>query len=154
MRVFEVLAAGALLVTSLPSELTDMGFVQGIHFIGYREEQEIAPIIRRFLADEAARADIASTARTKVLAEHTYEARARAMLNRLRQVGDRKLAPARQWPESRVRLAYLDFFAAHGLNDLAALEFRHIAGRGFRATLEGAALLAKAQLGKSMSRWK
>ena len=152
MRVFEVLASGALLVTSLPSELTDLGFVNGLHFIGYQEEREIMSIVQHFLGDEGARANIARAARAKVLAEHTYDVRARELVRRLQSFGDSKLAPARQWPASRVRLTYLDFFAAHGLSDLAAQEFRRVAGRNFRATVEGATLLGKAHLAKSLSR--
>jgi hypothetical protein len=38
LRVFEVLASGALLITSLPSELSELGFQEGVHFIGYRNE--------------------------------------------------------------------------------------------------------------------
>ncbi|MGC1201825.1 MAG: glycosyltransferase [Candidatus Acidiferrales bacterium] len=154
MRVFEVLASGALLVTSLPSEMTELGFVDGVHFIGYGNEREIIPIVRRFLDDEAARSGIAIAARTKVLADHTYEARARQTLERLREAGDRKLAPARTWPASNAGLLYVDYFAAHGRSDLAGLEYRRIAGRGIRATVEGAALLVKSQLSESLTRWK
>lgn len=38
----------------------------------------------------------------------------------------------------------LDFFASHALLDCAAVQFQRIIGHGFRETLEGAALIAKA----------
>lgn len=154
MRVFEVLASGALLVTSLPSELTDLGFTAGVHFIGYREEREIVPIVRRFLEDEKTRTSIAQAARIKVLAEHTYEARAQQTIERLRHAGDRKLAPARRWSASETRLAYLDFFAANKLIDLATAEFHRIPSRNLKAKLEGAGLIGKAKFNKSLSRGK
>jgi hypothetical protein len=144
MRVFEVLASGALLVTSMPNEISDMGFEEGVHFIGYQDPSEIIPVVRRFLLDEPARAVIAQTARAKVLQEHTYDRRAEQLIEHLQAFGQKKLAPARQWPEPRVRLAYLDFFAGNGVLDCAGAQFRRIAGRGFRETMEGAILLGKA----------
>jgi len=144
LRVFEVLVSGALLLTSLPSELTDLGFQEGVHFIGYRGENEIIPLVRKFLDDEPTRARIAAAARAKTLAEHTYDSRAGLLLAHLRQAGSKKLAPARSWPEPRARLMALDFFASHALLDCAAAQFQRIAGHGFRETFEGAALIAKA----------
>jgi hypothetical protein len=131
-----------------------LGFVEGVHFVGYQDGRDISTLVRRFLDDEPNRARIAAAGRAKVLAEHTYEVRAEELLRRLSQAEYSKLAPARQWPASKVRLAYLDFFAGNGLNDLAKSEFRRIAGRGLRETLEGAALLGKAQLRRSLSRWR
>jgi hypothetical protein len=148
MRVFEVLASGALLVTSMPSELSDMGFEEGVHFIGYQNPDEIIRVIRHFLKDEPARAGIAQAARAKVLQEHTYDRRADQLIAHLKVFGQKKLAPARHWSEARVRLAYLDFFAAHGLVDCAEAQYRRIAGHGFSETMEGAVLLGKAWLKK------
>jgi hypothetical protein len=144
LRVFEALASGALLVTSLPTELTALGFEDGVHFAGYRHESEILDIVRRFLGDEPARSRIAQAGREKVLREHTYDCRVAQILQRLQRFGGQKLAPARQWPESRVQLTYLDFFSAHGVLDCAAAKLRRIAGRGFSETSEGAALLSRA----------
>lgn len=144
LRVFEVLASGSLLITSLPSELTDLGFQEGTHFIGYHHEDEVIPLVHRFLGDEPNRARIAKAARSKVLAEHTYDHRAVQLLAYLGQARGNKLAPARAWPESRARLAALDFFASHALLDCAAVQFRHIVGHGFRETVEAAVLMIKA----------
>src|SRR5258708_33401305 len=104
MRVFEVLAAGALLITSLPSELTDLGFQDGVNFIGYRAEAEIVPLVRKYLENEWSRSRIAQAGQEKVLREHTYDCRVNEFLNRLQSSGKQKLAPARRWPKSRVRL--------------------------------------------------
>jgi hypothetical protein len=144
LRVFEVLASGALLLTSLPSELTDLGFQEGVHFIGYRNENEIIPLLRKFLGDEPSRVRIAAAARAQTLAEHTYDSRAAQLLAHLDQAGSKKLAPARSWPESRARLMALDFFASHAVLDCATAQYQRIVGHGFRETLEGAALIAKA----------
>ncbi len=146
LRVFEVLASGALLLTSMPTELTELGFQEGVHFIGYHHPQAIAPLVRKFLRDEPARAAMSAAARSLVLSEHTYDRRADLLLERLSQTDKQGLAPARAFPESRARLAALDFYAAHGLVHCAAEQFRHIAGRGFRETIQGASLLSRSWL--------
>ena len=152
LRVFEVLASGALLLTSMPTELTQLGFQEGVHFVGYDHPAEINALVRKYLQDEPARARIGGTARALVLAEHTYDRRVDQLLARLAQFGQEKLAPARSWPESRARLAALDFFAAHGLTTCAADQFRHIAGQGFRETMQGASLLSRSWLKSLRSR--
>lgn len=144
LRVFEALASGALLVTSLPTELSQLGFEDGVHFVGYREESEIVSLVRKFLSDEPARLRIASAARTKALAEHTYDVRVTQLLAHLDSTGDKKLAPARGWTERRARLMALDFFASHGVLDCATSQFRQITGGSFVETMEGTALLARA----------
>jgi hypothetical protein len=152
LRVFEVLASGALLLTAMPTELTQLGFQQGTHFVGYCDPAEINSLVRKYLQDEPARARIAETARALVLAEHTYDQRVDQLLMRLAQFGQKKPAPARSWPESRARLVALDFFAAHGLTSCAANQFRHIAGQGFRETMQGASLLSRSWLKSLRSR--
>jgi hypothetical protein len=144
LRVFEVLASGALLITALPTELSRIGFKENVHFVGYQEESEILPLVRKYLLEEKVRLRIAQAARAKALDQHTYNARVEQLLAHLKQQGTKKIAPARLWPEKRARLMALDFFASHGALDCAASEYRHIVGRGLRETLEGLALLAKA----------
>jgi len=146
LRVFEVLASGALLLTSLPTELARLGFEDGTHFVGYRDPAEIPGLVRKYLEDEPARQRIAAAARALVLREHTYDRRAETLLARLKASRGRKLAPARSWPAARARLAALDFYAAHGLTGCAARQFGRIAGHGFRETMEGASLVARAWL--------
>jgi hypothetical protein len=140
------LASGALLITSLPSELTQLGFQEGTHFVGYQHPAVISSLVRKYLHDESARAQIAEAAGALVLAEHTYDRRVDQLLARLASLEKQKLAPARFWPQSRARLVALDFYVAHGLPDCAARQFRHIAGRGFRETMQGASLLARSWL--------
>jgi hypothetical protein len=152
LRVFEVLASGALLLTSSPTELTQLGFQDGVHFVSYHEPAELSALVRKYLDDEPARARISEAARSLVLAEHTYDHRVNQILTRLAQAGQQKLAPARSWAESRARLVALDFYAAHGLSNCAATQFRHIAGHGFRETIQGASLLSRSWLRSLRSR--
>ena len=146
LRVFEVLASGALLLTSLPSELQELGFRHGQHFVGYRDHREINSLVRKYLDDGPSRARIAAAARELVLNEHTYDRRAEQLLSRLADKSKMRQAPARSWPDARARLVAMDFYAAHGLTRCAGAQFRHIAGRGFRETIEAASLLSRASL--------
>jgi hypothetical protein len=146
LRVFEVLASGALLLTSLPTELTGLGFQESVHFVGYRDPAELNVLVRKYLGDESARRRIAEAARKLVLSEHTYDRRVDQLLTRLAKAGQAKLAPARSWPEARTRLVALDFYASHGLPNYAARQFRRIAGRGFRETILGGSLLSRSWL--------
>ena len=144
LRVFEVLASGALLITSLPSELEQIGFADGAHFAGYRQPAEIRGLVRKYLDDETERVRIAAAGRELVLADHTYDRRAGQLLARLAHSENVKQAPARKWPEANSRLAAMDFYAAHGLTACAARQFPYIAGHGFRETIEAASLLSRA----------
>jgi len=144
MRVYEVMASGALLITSAPTELTSLGFREGTHFVAYRNEAGLIPAIRYYLDHEDERSKIAATGREKTLREDTYDCRAARLLQVLSHGNVAMKAPARAWPEARVRFAYLDFFAAQGAVSLAAAEFRKMGGLGSRGNLEGAVLLAKA----------
>jgi hypothetical protein len=78
-RVFEAMAAGALLVTSLPTDLTALGFVDGVDFAGYEDEAELFDVLRRWLDDDVGRASVAASGKAKVLSRFTYEALARRL---------------------------------------------------------------------------
>ena len=146
LRVFEVLASGALLLTSMPTELTALGLEDGVHFVGYREPSEIQSLVRKYLDDETARSRIADAGRSLALAEHTYDRRCDVLVARLAQTSLQKLAPTRSWPESKALLVALDFYSAHGLTSCAVRQFQRIAGHGFRETIPGASLLLRSWL--------
>jgi hypothetical protein len=152
LRVFEAMAAGALLLTSLPTELAQIGFEDGIHFVGFRKEAEILPLVRKYLLDESARRQIAEAARQKVLSEHSYDRRVEVMLELAKQDGRKLSAPARSWPEERVRLAYLDYFADNGALDYASYELRSISRLSIGDAARGAGLLARAWARRSRAR--
>jgi hypothetical protein len=144
VRTFEAMAAGALLVTSLPSELTAIGFRDGVHFIGYRNEAEITGLVRTYLADETARRTIAAAGRELVLREHTYDRRIHTLLELIEGMEKKRYAPARSWAEERVRLAYLEYFAVNGALDCALAELPAIARLSLAKAAVGSAVLARA----------
>jgi len=151
LRVFEALASGALLLTPLPSELTSLGFVSGVHFVGFQGEAELHGLVRHYLEDENARQLVARAGRAETLQNHTYDNRVDALLQHLERVGPERRAPARRWSESRTRLMQLDFSSGHDLLPSSKAQFRRIAGHGFWNTLEGAALLARVWMRKLRS---
>lgn len=153
MRVFEAMAAGALLITRTPTELSTLGFVEGEHFIGYKDEAEIVPTVRWFLADESAREHITSAARELVLARHTYDARVKSLLYFIATNGSKLTAPARRWTESKVRLAYLDYYPGSNNMDCAYREFGWIARHNWMDSVAGARLLARGSARQIRDRW-
>jgi Glycosyl transferases group 1 len=151
-RVFEAMAAGALLLASIPSNLTELGFVEGEHFAGYRSEEEIIPAVRRYLSDAPARERIAAAGRELVLARHTYDARVKSLLDFLATNGSKLPAPARRWPEAKVRLTYLDYYAGSFSLDCAHEEFGWIARHSLLDSVAGARLLARGWARQGLNR--
>jgi len=141
-RMFETLASGALLVVRYRNELSDLGFEEGIHFVSYRDESQIVPLVQKYLADEPARRRIADAGREKVLREHTYDVRVAEIEQTLKEDAGRLSAPARCWPKHRVRLTYLDSYAAFGFLNLARRQWMHIAPKSLGGAVTGAALIA------------
>ena len=80
MRVFEALGSGALLITDAAAGLEDL-FEDGTHLVIYRRDEDLIPLVERYLADEATRWQIASAGRDLVLREHTYDRRVEEMLH-------------------------------------------------------------------------
>src|SRR5260370_34737631 len=113
------MASGALLVTSLPTELELMGFKNGAHFMGYSTEPELLEIVDHLLADEDKRRRITDAARTLVMRDHTYDARAQTILRLIENDSDGVLAPARNWSSSRVDFVYLHYHSKRGSSSTA-----------------------------------
>ena len=152
MRAFEAMAAGCLLISRVPSELTAIGFQEGIHFVAYRDENEIVGLVDQYLADNAKREQIACAGRQKVLSEHTYDCRAEQLMRTVEQHNGRLFAPARAWSEGQTRLAQLDYFAANAELGYACGELRRIARCDLRSAASGSVLVARALASKVRSR--
>jgi hypothetical protein len=144
MRAFEAMAAGCLLISRIPSELTAIGLQEGIHFVGYRDEREIIGLVTEYLRDEQARRSITQIGRHKVLTEHTYDNRVDFLLKQLERHPNEFFAPARQWTAERSRLCYLDYYASHQVLDCARVQLQHIAQLNLRDALAGGMLLGRA----------
>jgi hypothetical protein len=144
MRAFEAMAAGCLLISRMPSELTAIGFQEGVHFVGYRGEGEIINLVTEYLRDELARRSISEAGKHKVLTEHSYDNRVDFLLQELEQRSDEFFAPARQWTAERTHLCYLDYYASHRVLDCAREQLHDIAELDLRHALAGGVILARA----------
>ena len=81
-RTFEIPACGGFQLTSAVDDLESY-FVPGEEVVVFSSKAEMVDQARRYLADEPARAAIAEAGHRRVLAEHTYEHRFRAILDAL-----------------------------------------------------------------------
>jgi spore maturation protein CgeB len=142
----EAMAANALFITLVPSEMTQLGFQEGVHYIGVQSEAEIPEVVRYYLAHDDERNRIAEAGREKVLREHTYDNRAEFYLKQLERGAGRFFAPARQWSEGRVRTHYIDYFAGNRIFDCAYAQWRHLATSDLPHALEGGILIGRAGL--------
>ncbi|KHQ50166.1 CgeB family protein [Mameliella alba] len=103
MRVFEALAAGALLVTDRIGNGLDELLTEGVHYVGYDTAEEAVAQIERYLADEDARARIAQAGQAWMWAHHSYDARLARILEVVQAAGDARPAPARQDSPAQLR---------------------------------------------------
>jgi hypothetical protein len=124
MRCFEAMAAGALLITQSPSELTALGFEEGIHFIGYCETDEVCDMVGHWLARDSEREAIARRARALVLYEHTYDSRVATILKSVREG---VTAPARAWSTDRVQALRFDYFVEYADASKSLAAYRKLA---------------------------
>jgi hypothetical protein len=123
MRCFEAMAAGAMLITKSPSELTALAFEEGSHFIGYREPDEVSGIVAHWLEHDSDREVIARRARNLVLTEHTYDTRVATIMETIRSGAE---APARSWTAARVQALRLDYFVEYGNARESLSAFKHL----------------------------
>lgn len=81
MRVFEVLCAGIPLVTdAAPESGLPALFDPDTEIVTYRDDEEMIAVIDSLLEDDGLRQQIGASGRAAVLAGHTYDHRARAIV--------------------------------------------------------------------------
>lgn len=110
LRCFEAMASGALLITPIPTELSEIGFSEGVHYIGFQSKAELFKKIEHFLIHDKQREKISQNAKNLVLKEHTYNVRAQQILDILNSHKGQLFAPARSWSLDTVHQQYFDHF--------------------------------------------
>jgi hypothetical protein len=126
LRCFEAMAAGALLITPKPTELSDLGFIEGVHYIAYHDEDELYRLVKFYLEHEDEREIISTLGQSLVVKEHTYTRRVEIILDIISKDAGKLFAPARKWSKALVHITYLHYFAKHLMLDLAIKELREI----------------------------
>ncbi len=144
LRCFEVMASGALLMTTRPSELSQLGFIEGRHYVSFDNEPELLEAVKFYLHHEEERRNIAEGARALVLEKHTYDNRAENILQLLRQDNGKLFAPARQWDEAEVRATYLHYYAKHLMLDSALRELKEMRNISRKKALRLVPMVGKA----------
>ena len=144
MRCYEAMAAGALLMTGMPTELTEWGFREGEHFVGWRSEGEIPDLVDGFLHRKESRLEVARAGQNRTLREFTYQRCIETMINILTKSGGQLFAPARQWPPEKVHLLYLSYYHRLQLPCAALEEFRLLRRANPKASWKGLPMVLKA----------
>jgi len=126
MRCYEAMAGGALLITGMPTELTEWGFREGEHFIGWRTDAEIPDLVRHYLRDEQQREQIARAGQELTLRDFTFQKCRDKITSVLFEQPKEFSAPARNWSEEDVRLIYLEYYYRYQLYGAAYREFRSL----------------------------
>lgn len=124
MRCYEAMGAGALLIAEMPTELTEWGYREGEHFVGWRSEEEIPELVNRFLRQEERRLTIAHAGQERTLKDFTYQRCIETIIRTVEKDKDRLFAPARQWSAEKIHLLYLSYYHRFQLTCAALEEFR------------------------------
>jgi hypothetical protein len=110
MRVFEAMAAGAMLVTNrIGNGLADL-FEEGTHYVGYSSTPEAMDRIAHYLDNNDERQAIAHAGQAAVLAHHTYDHRWEVI--RRTSSGAQGHSPARDLPALALGELYAAAFLA------------------------------------------
>jgi hypothetical protein len=123
MRCYEAMGAGALLITQNPTELTEWGFHEGEHFVGWRSESEVPALVDRYLHNENERVKIARAGRDMTMSGFTFQHCRDRMLAVLRECPNQFFAPARNWPREKISLVYLEYYYRYNCLSAAFDEF-------------------------------
>jgi Glycosyl transferases group 1 len=126
LRCFEAMAAGALLITPKPTELAELGFVEGTHYITFQQAAELTDLVNFYLDHPSQRIAIAQAGRDLVLQKHTYDARVQTILETLAQDAGKHFAPARHWSEAKVQALYTGYFAESQSASAALREWQRL----------------------------
>ena len=117
MRMWEVMACGALLITGPTDPAFDEMFQEGVHFIRYRDDQDLFDKIDYYLAHEKERERIARAGQTEVLAHHRFDDRVKTMLDIISHLDPPLAAPARSQPPEVVARYYMQAYMRRGEAD-------------------------------------
>lgn len=143
MRCYEAMAGGALLITGMPTELTEWGFREGEHFIGWRSEQEIPDLVDRFLCRKDERLAIAHAGQERTLKDFTYQRCLETIIDVIRKDEHQLFAPARHWPPEKIHLLYLSYYHQYRLTGAVLEEFSLLRGVNPRASWRGLPIVLK-----------
>lgn len=143
MRCYEGMAGGALLITGMPTELTEWGFREGEHFVGWRHEGEILDLVDYYLRHQEKTSEISQNGQKMTLSNFTFQCCMDKMTTVLQVHPRQLLAPARNWPPEDVFLTYLEYYYRYQLLDPTLEEFAKLRNAGPKAYRKGLPMVLK-----------
>jgi hypothetical protein len=153
MRCYEGMAAGALLITEIPTELTEWGFSEGTHFVGWRNEAEIPDLVDYYLHHEKETAEISRAGQKLTLRNFTFQCCRDKMITTLQEHPGQFFSPARSWPTEDICLTYLEYYYRYQLLDATLEEFSRLRNANPWAYRRGLPMVLKTMrhvLGRSL----
>ena len=153
MRCYEGMAGAALLITGIPTELTEWGFREGTHFVGWRNEAEIPDLVDYYLQHENERSQISRNGQELTLSNFTYQCCRDKMTTVLKEHPGQLFSPARSWPAEDICLTYLEYYYRYQLLDATLEEFSRLRNANPRAYRKGLPMVLKTMrhvLGRSL----
>ncbi|WBL21660.1 glycosyltransferase family protein [Zunongwangia sp. HRR-M8] len=111
LRCFEILAAGALLITKKPTELNEIGLVAGKHFVTYTTTEELLQKIKYYLENDKERNRIALQGYKQVNLYHDFSNRVEKIREAVHQNNSIKLAPAKKWTDIEINEVFFAYYA-------------------------------------------
>jgi Glycosyl transferases group 1/DUF based on E. rectale Gene description (DUF3880) len=145
MRAFEVMAAGALLVTDrIKNGLEDI-LVEGEHYIGYSSVEEALEKIDYYLDNATERECISRKGQAEVLEKHTYITRWRDIERTVYRPAKSYVSPIQEYSRGDRRLAYSTVYRQLRLPRpiLAMIKARLLAPENFRLVYHWIQAIAK-----------
>ena len=141
MRVFEALAAGALLVTDQIGNGLDELMTDGVHYVSYATADEAVGKIKHYLQHEEARAHIAQAGEALFREHHTYDVRWAQILNVIHAAGEDRPSPSRRASPAQQKLWRAFFARCRGVSarEAAALVSEGLSLVGYSDLLIGLA---------------
>lgn len=143
MRCYEAMAGGALLITQIPTELTEWGFREGEHFIGWRNEAEIADQVDHYLHHEKERQGLARAGQELTFQDFTFQRCRDKMLAVFQEHPNQFFAPARNWPVEDVSLIYLEYYYRYHIVGAALEEFSILKNASRKGYWKGLPMILK-----------
>ena len=143
MRCYEGMAGGALLMTGMPTELTEWGFSEGTHFVGWRDEGEIPELVNYYLHHVSEATEISRNGQEMTLSNFTFQHCMDKMTAVFNEHPRRFFSPARNWPAEDVHLTYLEYYYRYQQLDATLEEFKKLRSASSGAYRKGFPMVLK-----------
>ncbi len=85
LRCFEAMGSGSLLLTKLPTELSEFGYIDGEHFVGYESLVDLKEKLDYYIANNTERDRIANNGKKMTLDSHTFIQRAKTLISYIQE---------------------------------------------------------------------